>query len=88
MRPITIYSLNLPHTLIIARLGAWLRITQSFAFLPLGSAINRVPSSYFYKEVVAKALRDFSQFGYVAKWGTYSSPITPPQEKLGGVIGN
>jgi hypothetical protein len=47
-------------------LGAWLRIAQSFAFLPLDTAINRVPCECFQKQVVAKALRVFPQFGHVA----------------------
>jgi hypothetical protein len=47
-------------------LGAWLRITQSFTFLPLGTAINRVPLECFQTRVVVKALRAFPQFESVA----------------------
>ena len=59
MKPITIYSLNLSHTLTITRLGTWLLIIQSFTFLPLGSSIKRVPHKCFHMWVVVKALRNF-----------------------------
>ena len=45
---------------------AWLRIVQSFALLPLGSAINRVPTMSHLHVVVAKALRRFPQFDNLA----------------------
>jgi hypothetical protein len=48
-------------------LGAWLRITQSFAFLPLRTVFNSVPLKTFEFRVVAKAIRDFPQFGLVAR---------------------
>ena len=47
-------------------LGPWLRIIQSFTFLPLGTGINRVPFSSFQEKVVVKALRNFPQFKCVA----------------------
>ena len=40
-------------------LGAWMRIAQSLAFLPLGTAINRGPLKTFEIRVVARALRVF-----------------------------
>ena len=43
----------------LTRLGTWLRIAQFFTFLPLGSAINRVPPRRFRQGVVAKTLEGF-----------------------------
>ena len=41
-----------------------LRIAQSSSFLPLGSAINRVPRGLFSRRVVEEALRGFPHIGY------------------------
>jgi len=70
LRPTNVHSLNLLHSLILATLGAWMRIAQSFTFLPLGTAINRVPLNLFRNKVVVKALRGFPQFESVAKCNT------------------
>ena len=68
MRPTIIKSLNLLHILIITDLEAWLRIAQSFTFLPSGLAINQDPLSVVSNNrVVVKALRTSPQFGRVAQ---------------------
>ena len=41
---------------IITSLGAWLRITQFFTFLPLGTTINRVLLKCFHNKMVVKTL--------------------------------
>jgi|688.fasta_scaffold234064_2 hypothetical protein len=41
---------------IITSLGAWLRITQFFTFLPLGTTINRVLLKCFHYKMVVKTL--------------------------------
>lgn len=79
--PTAVYSLNLSLSPLERRndintldmgLGTWLRIVQSFTLLPLGTAINRVPSSNFFNKVVVKALRRFPQFGNLASY-TFST---------------
>jgi len=50
----------------ITNLGAWLRIIQSLTFLLLEPVINWVLFLYFYKKIVAKALRNFPQFESLA----------------------
>ena len=42
------------------------RIAQSLSFLPLGSAINRVPLRSFESKVVDRAIRGFPQISSLA----------------------
>ena len=58
--PTIIKSLNPPHILIIADVGAWLRITQSLTFLlPVLVITQDPPSVVSNNGVVVRALRDF-----------------------------
>ena len=43
-----------------------MRIVQFLSFLPLGTAINRVPPTFFKVGVVDRTLRRFPQFKSVA----------------------